>query len=66
MNDTEPREGMPSPRLPEGEFKRRFLAQFQDPAFDSLSGDLPRIAAAACFAWPDWPGRFSNAAATPL
>ena len=27
------RKGMPSPRLGEDEFKRRFLDQFQDPAF---------------------------------
>src|SRR5882757_4075297 len=48
MNDnTEPRKGMPSPRLAESEFKRRFLAQFQDPVFDSLAGELQRIAAAA-------------------
>ena len=31
----EPRKGMPSPRLAEEEFKRRFRAQFQDPAFDA-------------------------------
>jgi multimeric flavodoxin WrbA len=43
----EPRKGMPSPRLPEAEFKRRFLGQFIDPAFDPLRGDLERIAAAA-------------------
>jgi hypothetical protein len=43
----EPRKGMPSPRLPEAEFKRRFLAQFIDPAFDPLRGELDRIAAAA-------------------
>ena len=37
-----PRKGMPSPRLTESEFRRRFLAQFQDPAFDSLSRELDR------------------------
>jgi multimeric flavodoxin WrbA len=59
MNDhTEPRKGMPSPRLPEGEFKRRFLAQFQDPAFESLSGELQRIAVAA------WNG-YSNSRKSP-
>jgi hypothetical protein len=42
-----PRKGMPSPRLNEGDFRRRFLAQFQDPAFDSLSRELDQIAAAA-------------------
>jgi multimeric flavodoxin WrbA len=43
-NSTEPRKGMPSPRLEEGEFKRRFLTQFSDPEFDSLSQELSRIA----------------------
>jgi hypothetical protein len=57
-NNPEPRKGMPSPRLPESEFKRRFLAQFQDPAFDSLSGDLQHIAAAA------WDG-YSNSRKSP-
>jgi multimeric flavodoxin WrbA len=44
---TEPRKGMPSPSLCETEFKRRFLTQYQDPAFDSLASELERIAAAA-------------------
>jgi len=39
-----PRKGMPSPRLNEGEFRKRFLAQFQDPAFDALAGELDKIA----------------------
>jgi multimeric flavodoxin WrbA len=43
----EPRKGMPSPRLPEDEFRRRFLAQYQDPAFEPLRADLDRIAGAA-------------------
>src|SRR5581483_2824381 len=38
---------MPSPRLPEPEFKRRFLTQFQDPEFAPLSAELDRIAAVA-------------------
>src|SRR5262245_29322857 len=42
-----PRKGMLSPRLTESEFRRRFLAQFQDPAFDSLNRELDQIAAAA-------------------
>ena len=33
----EPRKGMPSPRLSEDEFKRRFLQQYQDPAFDAAA-----------------------------
>jgi multimeric flavodoxin WrbA len=42
-----PREGMPSPRLDEAEFKRRFRRQYIDPAFDSLQPELERMAAAA-------------------
>jgi multimeric flavodoxin WrbA len=42
-----PRKGMPSPRLDQAAFKRRYLEQFQDPAFDVLRADLDRIAAAA-------------------
>jgi multimeric flavodoxin WrbA len=38
---------MPSPRLGEAEFKKRFLDQFIDPAFAPLAGDLERIADAA-------------------
>jgi multimeric flavodoxin WrbA len=44
---TRPRKGMPSPRLNEGEFRKRFLGQFQDPAFGPLAAELDRIAAAA-------------------
>ena len=44
---TEPRKGMPSVRLDESEYKRRFLSQFPDPAFDPLREELDRIAAAA-------------------
>ena len=43
----EPRKGMPSPRLPEDEFKRRFRAQFQDPAFDTLRAELDKVVEAA-------------------
>jgi hypothetical protein len=32
---TQPRTGMPSPQLDEDEFKRRFLAQFVDPGFET-------------------------------
>jgi hypothetical protein len=35
---------MPSPRLDEPEFKRRFLTQFKDPAFDPLNRELARVA----------------------
>lgn len=44
---TEPRREMPSPKLDEAEFRRRYLEQFVDPAFDPLRADLDRIAAAA-------------------
>jgi multimeric flavodoxin WrbA len=46
-NPPEPRKGMPSPRLTEDEFKRRFRLQFQDPAFDVLQGELDKISDAA-------------------
>jgi multimeric flavodoxin WrbA len=38
---------MPSPRLEEADFKRRFLSRFPDPAFEPLAGELDKIAAAA-------------------
>src|SRR5947209_4969966 len=43
----EPRKGMPSPRLDEAEFKRRFRSQFKDPGFDKLPVELDRITDAA-------------------
>jgi multimeric flavodoxin WrbA len=43
----EPRKGMPSPRLDRAEFRRRFLSQFADPAFDLLRDELDRVANAA-------------------
>ena len=42
-----PRKGMPSPRLDQEEFKRRFLERFQDPGFKRLQLELDAIAAAA-------------------
>src|SRR5690348_1243004 len=45
--DTEPRKGTPAVTLDEGEFRRRFLGQFVDPAFAELSSELDRIAMAA-------------------
>jgi multimeric flavodoxin WrbA len=42
-----PRKGMPDPRLSQEQFKRRFLAQYIDPAFEPLSAELDRIANAA-------------------
>jgi multimeric flavodoxin WrbA len=44
---TQPRKGMPSPQLEEVEFKRRFLSQFQDPAFEALAAELARVSGAA-------------------
>ena len=38
---------MPSPRLDEAKFKRRFLTQFVDPAFAPLEGELAKLTAAA-------------------
>src|ERR1700761_8905497 len=43
----EPRKGMPSPRLDEQTFKKRFLDRYIDPAFEPLSAELDKIAAAA-------------------
>ena len=47
MADTTPRKGMPSPRLDESEFRKRFLAQFQDPAYQPLAAEIDRIASVA-------------------
>ena len=47
MPAPEPRKGTPDPTLSEEEFRRRFRGQFQDQAFDLLSAELDRIAAAA-------------------
>ena len=43
----QPRKVMPSVELDETEFKRRFLAQYIDPAFDRLSAELDEIATVA-------------------
>ena len=42
-----PRRGMPSPRLDEVTFRQRYLQQFEDPAFASLSPQLEAIVTAA-------------------
>jgi multimeric flavodoxin WrbA len=42
-----PRKEMPSVKLDEAEFKRRLLAQYVDPVFDTLHDDLNRVASAA-------------------
>lgn len=44
---SEPRKGSPSPRLDENEFKRRFRAQFIDPAFGKNPAALDFMADAA-------------------
>jgi hypothetical protein len=36
MADVNVRKGMPSPQLDKSEFKKRFLTQFYDPAFQPL------------------------------
>ena len=38
---------MPSVALDESEFRRRFISQFADPAFEALGAELDRVAAAA-------------------
>jgi multimeric flavodoxin WrbA len=43
----EPRKGMPSPRLEESEFKRRFKAQYADQSFEALALELEKVAQAA-------------------
>ncbi|MGO4525223.1 flavodoxin family protein [Microvirga sp. 2MCAF35] len=43
----EARKGTPDPTLDQAEFRKRFLQQFQDPAFDPLGDELQRIADAA-------------------
>ena len=54
----DPRKGMPSPQLDETEFRRRFLSQYQDPAFEPLKAELDKIAGAA------WDG-YSNHRKSP-
>jgi multimeric flavodoxin WrbA len=54
----EPRKGMPGVQLDEAEFKRRFLSQYVDPAFQALKPELERIAAAA------WDG-YANSRKSP-
>ncbi|WJY19886.1 flavodoxin family protein [Alteriqipengyuania flavescens] len=49
----DPRKGMPSPKLDEGEFRSRYLEQFVDPAFDDMRGELDRIAGIAWEAYSD-------------
>jgi multimeric flavodoxin WrbA len=53
-----PRKGMPSVELDEAEFKRRFKAQFADPAFAPIQAELERVAHAA------WDG-YANSRKSP-
>jgi multimeric flavodoxin WrbA len=47
MADPQPRKGMPDTTLSEAEFRRRFLEQFQDPAFRAVEAELRRVAEVA-------------------
>lgn len=49
-----PRRGSPDVQLDEMEFRRRFLGQFRDPAFDSLAEELECVAAAAWQAYDQY------------
>jgi len=44
MADINVRTGMPSVQLSEAEFKKRFLQEFYDPAFEPLKAELDKIA----------------------
>jgi multimeric flavodoxin WrbA len=47
VHDITPRKGSPSPRIDETEFRKRFLNQFQDPAYAPLARELDAVAGAA-------------------
>jgi multimeric flavodoxin WrbA len=53
-----PRKGTPDLKLTEEEFRRRFLNQFTDPAFEPLATELDRVAKAA------WDG-YANSRKSP-
>ena len=44
MHIPDARKGTPDPTLDEAEFRRRFLQQVQDPAYEQLGSELKRIA----------------------
>lgn len=48
-----PRKGMPSPRLQEAEFKRRYREQFIDPTFEAATAEIDTIAEIAWKAYAD-------------
>ena len=54
----DPRKGMEDSTIDEAEFRKRFLSQFTDPAFDSLKAELDKVAGAA------WDG-YSNERKSP-
>ena len=54
MASLEPRKGMPDTTLSEAEFRRRFLEQFQDPAFRSVKAELDRVAGVAWQGYIDY------------
>jgi hypothetical protein len=53
-----PRKGMPDPRISAQEFEKRFLSQYQGPAFAPLAAELLKVANAA------WEG-YSNHRKSP-
>ena len=54
----DPRKGMEDSTIEEAEFRKRFLSQFTDPAFDALKAELDKVVAAA------WDG-YSNHRKSP-
>jgi hypothetical protein len=44
MAEIKVRKGMPSVQLDKAEFKKRFLTQFYDPAFEPLRSEIDKIA----------------------
>jgi multimeric flavodoxin WrbA len=53
QQDVEPRRGMPSPKISAEEFRRRYLQQFVDPAFDTIRKHLEQAAEIAWQAYSD-------------
>jgi multimeric flavodoxin WrbA len=58
MANVEPRKGSPDTKLDRAEFERRYLAQFDDPAFDAARAEINKVAAIA------WDG-YSNSRKSP-
>lgn len=53
MSASEPRKGMPSPKLDKPAFRARFFDRFQDPAFRALDPELERVMEVAWSAYQD-------------